>query len=137
MLQPVTREFLREAVAVPEARSFVRDVLDAWGVSERCDDVLTCVSELATNVVRHDETHGRSFHVALSGRDGLLRIEVHDASRRHPVIKSPGADSTTGRGLLLVNELSDGWGVEPQDPRGKVVWTEFKIAAAQGVTRPW
>jgi anti-sigma regulatory factor (Ser/Thr protein kinase) len=139
MLQPVTREFPREAVAVPEARSFVRDVLDAWGVTERFDDVLTCVSELTTNVVRHDETHthGHGFRVALSGRDGLLRIEVHDASRRHPVVKSPGADSTTGRGLLLVNELSDGWGVEPRDPGGKVVWTEFKIAAAQGVTRPW
>ncbi|WP_329133634.1 ATP-binding protein [Streptomyces sp. NBC_01476] len=133
----MTREFPREAVAVPQARSFVREVLDTWGVTERFDDMLTCVSELAANVVRHDETHGHSFHVALSGRDGLLRIEVLDASRRHPVVKSPSADSTTGRGLLLVNELADGWGVEPRDPRGKVVWTEFKIAARQGVTSPW
>lgn len=137
MPQAVTREFPREAVAVPEARSFVRDVLDTWGVTERCDDVLTCVSELTTNVVRHDETHGHSFRVALSGRNGLLRIEVHDASRRHPVVKSPSTDSTTGRGLLLVNELADEWGVEPQDPRGKVVWTEFKITISQGVTSPW
>jgi anti-sigma regulatory factor (Ser/Thr protein kinase) len=134
MPQPVTREFPREAVGVPEARSFVREVLGAWGVTDRFDDMLTCVSELATNVVRHDETHGRSFHVALSGRDGLLRVEVRDASRRHPVVKSPSADSTSGRGLLLVNELADGWGVEPRSPYGKVVWAEFKIAALQDGT---
>jgi anti-sigma regulatory factor (Ser/Thr protein kinase) len=134
MPQPVTREFPREAVGVPEARSFVHEVLGAWGVTDRFDDMLTCVSELATNVVRHDETHGRSFHVALSGRDGLLRVEVRDASRRHPVVKSPSADSTSGRGLLLVNELADGWGVEPRSPYGKVVWAEFKIAALQDGT---
>ena len=137
MPQPVTREFPRGAVAVPAARSFVREVLDAWGVTERYDDVLTCVSELATNVVRHDETHSHSFRVALSGRDGLLRIEVQDASRRHPVVKSPSTDSTTGRGLVLVNELADGWGVEPLAPRGKVVWTEFEIAVPQSVVSPW
>jgi anti-sigma regulatory factor (Ser/Thr protein kinase) len=134
MRQPVTREFPREAVAVPEARSFVREVLGAWGVTDRFDDMLTCVSELATNVVRHDETHGRSFHVALSGRDDLLRVEVRDASRLHPVVKSPSVDSTSGRGLLLVNELADGWGVEPHSPDGKVVWAEFKTAAPKGVT---
>jgi anti-sigma regulatory factor (Ser/Thr protein kinase) len=134
MRQPVTREFPREAVAVSEARFFVREVLGAWGVTDRFDDMLTCVSELATNVVRHDETHGRSFHVALSARDDLLRVEVCDASRRHPVVKAPSADSTSGRGLLLVNELADGWGVEPRSPDGKVVWAEFKIVATQGVT---
>jgi serine/threonine-protein kinase RsbW len=133
---PVTKEFRREAVAVPEARSFVRRTLVEWGVTERCDDMLTCVSEMAANVVRHDETLDRSFVVALYGGDGLLRIEVHDASRRRPHVRPPDTESTTGRGLLLVNELSDGWGVEPRDPRGKIVWTEFKIAPLQDPTSP-
>lgn len=136
MPQPVTREFPRRAVAVPEARSFVREVLGAWGVTNRLNDMLTCISELATNAVRHDETHSHSFHVVLSGRDGLLRVEVRDASRRHPVLKPPSTDSTSGRGLLLVDGLADEWGVEPHSPHGKVVWAEFKIATPQGVTAP-
>jgi anti-sigma regulatory factor (Ser/Thr protein kinase) len=121
-----TLELRREASAVPEARSFVRQTLDAWGTTDRCDDMLTCVSELTANAVRHDETHARSFDITLSDCDGMLRIEVHDASRRRPQVQSPGVDSTTGRGLLLVNELADRWGVEQRDPRGKVVWTEFR-----------
>lgn len=133
---PVTQEFRREAVAVPKARSFVRRTLDEWGVTERCDDMLICVSELTANVIRHDETLDRSFVVALSGSNGLLRIEVYDASRRRPHVQSPSSDSTTGRGLLLVNELADGWGVEPRDPRGKIVWTEFKIATDQDLASP-
>lgn len=136
MPQPVTQEFHREAAAVPEARSFVRRTLDTWGITERSDDMLACVSELTTNVVRHDETLEASFLVTLSGREDLLRIEVHDASRRRPQMRMPDVDSTTGRGLLLVNELADGWGVEPRNPRGKVVWTEFKIAPQQGLTIP-
>src|SRR5262249_41947171 len=112
----VTQEFRREPVAVPQARLFVRRTLDGWGITDRSADRQTCVSELATNVVRHAETHDRSFVVTLSGGDGLLRIEVHDASQRRPRVQSPGGDSTTGRGLLLVNQLADGWGVEPRDP---------------------
>jgi anti-sigma regulatory factor (Ser/Thr protein kinase) len=90
MPEPVTRRFSREAVAVPEARSFVRQVLDDWGITERCDDILTCVSELATNVVRHDETHSPGFLVAVSGGGGLLRIEAYDASLRRPELRRPG-----------------------------------------------
>lgn len=136
MVLPVTRKFRREAAAVPETRLFVRRTLDEWSVTERHDDVLTCVSELAANVIRHDETPDRSFSVALSSGDGLLRIEVRDGSRRRPEMQSPTVDSTTGRGLLLVNELADGWGVEPRDPRGKIVWIEFKIATRQVLASP-
>lgn len=130
---PVTQEFRREPVAVPQARSFVRRTLDEWGITERADDIQTCVSELATNAVRHDDTHGRSFLVTLSGSDGLVRIEVRDASNRRPRLQLPDSGSITGRGLLLVDQLADGWGVEPQHPRGKIVWTEFKITTGQGL----
>ena len=136
MPKPVIREFPREPVAVPAAREFVRQTLTEWGMAERRDDALMCVSELAANVVRHDETPERRFLVALSGGDGLLRVEVHDASRHRPRVQSPGVDSTTGRGLLLVNALADGWGVEPGHPRGKVVWTEFKLGTDESLVRP-
>lgn len=132
----VTREFRREAVAVPAARSFVRRTLDDWGITDRSDDMLTCVSELATNVIRYDETPDHHFLVTLSSADALLRIEVHDGSRRRPRMQSPGVDSTTGRGLLLVHALADGWGVEPRHPRGKITWTEFKITTHHDLASP-
>jgi anti-sigma regulatory factor (Ser/Thr protein kinase) len=129
----VTQEFRREPVAVQKTRSFVRQTLNEWAIPERADDIETCVSELVTNAVRHDETHGRSFLFTLSGSDGLVRIEVHDASRRRPKLPSPDTGSVTGRGLLLVDRLADGWGVEPRDPSGKIVWAEFKITTRRSL----
>jgi serine/threonine-protein kinase RsbW len=93
--------------------------------------VLLCVSELATNAVRHGVPSGGHFLIKVDTLDGRLRIEVHDMSRRGPQVQQPSADDTTGRGLLLIETLADEWGVSPRAPRGKVVWTEFKIETQQ------
>jgi hypothetical protein len=50
-------------------------------------------------------------------------ILVWDASPRSPAPVNPGHDAENGRGLLLVDAISQGWDwYVPQHTSGKVVW---------------
>ncbi|MFJ5276141.1 ATP-binding protein [Streptomyces parvulus] len=123
---PHERFYRRERRSVPAARAFAREALAEWGVRERADDVLLCVSELATNALVHGVPPGRGFLLRLERCGDGVRVEVHDSGEGVPAIpraevREPGEG---GRGLLLVSELADKWGVGERDP-GKVVWFEM------------
>lgn len=125
--------YRRERRSVPAARHFTAQALRAWGVADRQDEVLLCVSELATNALLHGAPPGRGFRLHLTfdqGGGGPLRVEVHDSGGgnvRTPAPLPQGEDEG-GRGLLLVAGLADDWGVGRRDP-GKVVWCEFAVTA--------
>lgn len=118
------RFFRRERRSVPAARRFAYETLAGWGLgeAERSDDVLLCVSELATNALVHGVPPGRCFRVLLRYDGAVLRVEVHDSGSGEPRI--PLEADEDGRGLLLVAALSDKWGVGERE-LGKVVWCEF------------
>ncbi|MFK0217962.1 ATP-binding protein [Streptomyces vinaceus] len=124
MPRSVAQRFPRADGAVPEARSFLGDVLEEWKVTDRSDDAVLCLSELAANAVRHGKQCGFLVEVLLD--DERLRVEVYDAGAGAPRLARPSDDDTAGRGLLIVSSLADGWGVTPHDSCGKTVWTEFK-----------
>ncbi|MFI9819437.1 ATP-binding protein [Streptomyces sp. NPDC052013] len=126
---PRERFFRRERRSVPDARAFARSALEDWGVRRRTDDVLLCVSELATNALLHGVPPGRGFLLRLlaHGDDGAVRVEVHDSGGGVPAVPraaESGGPEEGGRGLLLVEQLADKWGVGERDP-GKIVWCEF------------
>ncbi|MFI8913974.1 ATP-binding protein [Streptomyces sp. NPDC053513] len=126
---PLFREafYRRERRSVPLARDFTRKALADWGLDARADDVLVCVSELATNALLHGVPPGRGYRLHLYlERPGSLRVEVHDSGDGTPAVREPSGES--GRGLLLVGALADRWGVGARDP-GKIVWCEFAEAA--------
>jgi hypothetical protein len=54
-------------------------------------------------------------------------IRVWDASPHMPVRRDAGPDDEAGRGLLLVDALSTGWGAYQQDD-GKVVWVTIGLS---------
>jgi anti-sigma regulatory factor (Ser/Thr protein kinase) len=81
------------------------------------------VSELATNVVLHAQTH---FSLCADVTPSGLRVEVADGTRDPPVVRSPGLEEQGGRGLILVSKLADNWGTEPI-PDGKLVWFELSL----------
>ncbi|MEU3219045.1 ATP-binding protein [Streptomyces sp. NPDC006971] len=118
----------RERRSVPAAREFVRAAVADWGFGARLDDVLLCVSELATNALMHGVPPGRGYVVRLLLREGgaALRVEVHDSGSGEPAVREPGTGPAgeSGRGLLIVAAVADRWGVGERDP-GKVVWCEF------------
>jgi anti-sigma regulatory factor (Ser/Thr protein kinase) len=121
-----TEHFVRTAEQVAVARAFVRDTLTAWGVSTRIDDLVLMASELITNAVLHGRG-GIQVVLALSG--GLVRVEVVDDGQAmaRPRALQPGPDVMTGRGLAIVDALSDAWG-NGRDAHGRTrVWLEVPV----------
>jgi|tagenome__1003787_1003787.scaffolds.fasta_scaffold20518596_2 anti-sigma regulatory factor (Ser/Thr protein kinase) len=87
-------------------------------------DALAVVDELTSNALRHSK---EPYGVRLHRTDGRLRVEVADGSTEKAAPRTPGRDG--GRGLLLVDAYSLGWGQELHED-GKVVWAELDLADA-------
>ncbi|MCX5393312.1 ATP-binding protein [Streptomyces sp. NBC_00094] len=101
-------------------------VLRQWGLGPQiAEHAVLLVSELVGNAVRH--TGARSFALRLHRRRGWIRVEVRDPSRGLPCLMPVGELDTSGRGLFLVDKLSDRWGVDLA-PRGKTTWFEMRVA---------
>jgi anti-sigma regulatory factor (Ser/Thr protein kinase) len=108
--------------AAAEARRRVRDAIRSWQVPVDLDAALLLTSELVTNAVRHEAGHGaQAVVLAIACSRGRLRVDVHDTSRSLPAVAEVPADAETGRGLLLVETLSDEWGFY-RTPAGKAVY---------------
>jgi anti-sigma regulatory factor (Ser/Thr protein kinase) len=113
-----SRSFAGRPASVGAARNFATEiVVDA--PRETLDAIVLMVSELATNCVRFsvgDFTvnieHGHRIHV-----------EVTDGGGGMPTLGSPRPEDPSGRGLLIVQEMSDQWGIASAMPcSGKTVW---------------
>jgi anti-sigma regulatory factor (Ser/Thr protein kinase) len=76
-------------------------------------------SELATNCVRYVRT---TFELMILRTPKEIRIEVTDHGGRTPAILSPGPDDPSGRGLRIVDMLSERWGVKNKSRSGNTVW---------------
>ncbi|UKY52840.1 ATP-binding protein [Streptomyces inhibens] len=123
-----TAFYRRERRSVPLAREFARNALADWDLEHLADDVLLCVSELATNALLHGVPPGRGYRLWLSLEgDGMVRVEVHDSGDGEPRVPVPydEVEGEAGRGLLLVSALADAWGVGERVP-GKAVWCAFR-----------
>jgi anti-sigma regulatory factor (Ser/Thr protein kinase) len=111
------RRFRCQPESVPAARRFVREALH-----DQSRDILEAAelmaTELATNCVQHART---SFELTIDHGRGQIRIEVRDTGPGRPVPRSPTPQERTGRGLRIVEAMSDSWGIDPSS-RGKTVW---------------
>ncbi|MEU8538835.1 ATP-binding protein [Streptomyces sp. NPDC048717] len=100
-------------------------VLREWSLGPQiAEHAVLLVSELVGNAVRH--TGARAFTLRMHRRRGRIRIEVRDPSRGLPCLMPVHELDTSGRGLMLVDKLSDRWGVDLA-PRGKTVWFEMRV----------
>lgn len=107
--------------SVSRARRFVRQVLSACPrQTAEIAELLT--SELATNTVLHGRT---AFDVVVNQDGGALRVAVHDENSRMPVPLMREPWDLHGRGLSMVEQLSDHWGTDQNGP-GKTVWFDLR-----------
>jgi anti-sigma regulatory factor (Ser/Thr protein kinase) len=108
--------------AVSCARLHARQVLIEWGMSAQAHTAELLVSELVTNAVRaSSDLLSPVVRVWLSSDRSTIAIRVWDGSADMPVRQDAEPDSECGRGLLLVDSLSEDWGSYPK-AEGKVVW---------------
>lgn len=114
---------------VSEARDFVCRTLTSWGASDFEWAAITVVSELTTNAVLHA---GTAFSLAMNLTDDRLHLEVSDGCTLGPVLRSYGFDGTTGRGVRLVVQLSETWGINVGETT-KSVWCVLAPGSASGL----
>ncbi|MFF7654460.1 ATP-binding protein [Streptomyces sp. NPDC007983] len=115
------------------ARLLAVHQLTDWGLTPGTgahDATVLVVAELAANAVLHGRVPGRDFALLLryDHETGRLEIEVSDTHDRQPTPKTPTSDDEQGRGLLLVEELADRWGVKERRGPGKTVWAHVLAA---------
>jgi anti-sigma regulatory factor (Ser/Thr protein kinase) len=117
--------------AVPCARLHARQVLWEWGLSGIADTAELLLSELVTNAVQAARVTYLPVNVRLSANRVRVLIEVWDGNTQPPVPRVleedvPALDAEGGRGLFLVETLSERWGWYPtRNPEGKVTWCEL------------
>lgn len=117
--------------AVPCARLHARQLLWEWGLTGQSESAELLVSELMTNAIAASRSLNRVFPVRLWLLTDKARvlILVWDASPRPPALAGDiSKDAESGRGLLLVESISERWDwYFPQDTGGKVVWALLAI----------
>ena len=104
------------------AREFVCLHLLAHHLPHLVEDMRLVVSELATNAVVHAQT---PFLVTLSGRSGTILLEIEDGSTSVLLPRKSGVMDTSGRGLAIVELLSQQWGTRAVPGGCKSVWASF------------
>jgi anti-sigma regulatory factor (Ser/Thr protein kinase) len=121
------------------ARRLTRETLRKWGLSSLADDAELIVGELVANAVTHGarpgggrEPGGENLRLRLRLRlrrgFGEVICAVIDPSDTVPVVKAPGCSEHSGRGLQIVDALSEVWGWSPIPGRGKAVWAVLSVA---------
>ncbi|GHB21973.1 hypothetical protein GCM10010377_09690 [Streptomyces viridiviolaceus] len=119
--------FLAEPEEVSVLRGLMRTRLSAWGLQELSDSAQLCVSELVSNVIAHVGP-GTPANLMVSLRGTRLRIELRDpGARALPTLVDASDDAESGRGMALVDALTERWGVELHGD-SKVTWCELVTA---------
>ncbi|WP_432573183.1 ATP-binding protein [Kineococcus sp. SYSU DK005] len=127
--RPVPFPFLQldlggELSAARRARQELRGCCRHLGVDEdACDVVLLLSSELVTNAVLHGAP---PVHLD-AGFDGArVHLAVSDADPHHPVERAWDPTALGGRGVQLLRDLSEAWGVDVHAD-GKTVWCRVRL----------
>jgi anti-sigma regulatory factor (Ser/Thr protein kinase) len=107
------------------ARRFTRSTLREWGLTALADDAEAIVGEFVANAVSHAARaagSGQPIGLRLLRRTGEVMCAVLDPCDKAPVLRIPDRTEEAGRGLQMVDALSDVWGWSPVTGRGKAVW---------------
>ncbi|WP_030599404.1 SpoIIE family protein phosphatase [Streptomyces fulvoviolaceus] len=119
-----TWEVPADPAMVAEARKWSSAQLAVWGLHEPEFVTELVVSELVTNAIRHAQPPIQLRLIL----DRSLICEVSDASNTAPHLRRARTYDEGGRGLLLVAQLTQGWGTR-QTLTGKTIWAEQALTS--------
>ena len=123
------------------SRNIIKKALGDWGVTQLLDDVQLISDELVANAWRHGTASasrrragpatGGPVWLYLARGGGEVLCAVADVSDEPPVLRQPRWDDEAGRGLHVVDALSDAWDWIALPGRGKVVWSILSSSATR------
>ena len=102
------------------------------GGESHFDTAALALSEIVTNAFVHT---GAAVAVLVSASPDGVRVEVVDSSPRPPVPRRHADQAGTGRGLQIVEQVTEHWGVQ-RSGAGKVVWFEVGRPPRSGELTP-
>ncbi|MGW6412837.1 ATP-binding protein [Streptomyces vinaceus] len=117
----------RDAHRPAQARRITRAWLRLWGASDLTDAACSTLSEIVTNAFVHGR--GETVTVRLTLSDLCLLIEVSGGGPWAPKQCSREPLEESGRGLWIVDSMSDCWGIS----EGGLVWCVIRRTAASGL----
>jgi len=130
---PWQRVSLLELGALPTAvgcgREHARLVLTEWGLGHLIDDAVLIASALLTNALQASQALGNSTPIALRllASDEQLIIEAWDQWVENYDFKRAPGDGEHGRGLAVIDALSNRWGTGRLSDDYKVIWAELLV----------
>ncbi|MFI5618787.1 ATP-binding protein [Streptomyces sp. NPDC051567] len=132
------RHCVVELQALPARIGQIRRIVCAqlrhWQLDQLMDRAALGVTELLSNVHRHAQPD-KTCTVEIELRLGRLTVSVYDSDPRLPERRAADTLATCGRGLALVEAVSEAWGARHRaDGPGKVVW--FSLRAVPVTTTP-
>ncbi|MFJ8667583.1 ATP-binding protein [Streptomyces sp. NPDC093600] len=134
MISEPSRHCTVELQALPSRIGQVRRIVSAhlryWHLDALIDHAALGVTELLTNVHRHAQPD-KMCTVELELLLDRLTVSVRDNDPRIPCV-DPASGlrnpddvdqfATSGRGLAIIEAVSESWGIRPHGETGKVVW---------------
>jgi PAS domain S-box-containing protein len=117
--QVALMEVTDDPAVVADARSWATRRLADWGLAAMSDVTELVVSELVTNAMRHGTP---PIQLRLI-KNAALICEVADSSSTSPHLRRARSLDESGRGLLLVAQLTQRWGTR-HGREGKTIWCE-------------
>ena len=105
------------------ARADLRAALTGRLDANALDVVELLTTELVVNAIQHGGSNATVTAEVVRDR---VRVAVADQGPGAPVRRAPSTKSESGRGLMLVETLATGWGVDITEG-GKTVWFEAAI----------
>ncbi|HET6855650.1 MAG TPA: ATP-binding protein [Streptomyces sp.] len=125
MISQSSKHCTVELQALPSRIGQVRRIISAqlryWHLDPLIDPAALGVTELLTNVHRHAEPD-KMCVVEIEQLLEHLTVSVHDHDPRLPTVGAAAEFDTCGRGLALIEAVSESWGVRPKGDAGKIVW---------------
>ncbi|GHE44716.1 hypothetical protein GCM10017673_53550 [Streptosporangium violaceochromogenes] len=132
-LQMAVRSLAHDPCPARTARDFTAAALRSWRLESLIDDTDVVVSELVTNAVRHgvggagDPRRPQDVRVVICHTERWVLCVVTDPSDQGPCLREPDYEAESGRGMHLVQGVSQMWGWAPLATRGKAVWASFAL----------
>ncbi|MEV0277948.1 ATP-binding protein [Streptomyces sp. NPDC050610] len=140
MISRPSRHCTVELQALPSRIGQVRRIVSAqlryWHLDPLIDPAALGVTELLTNVHRHAEPD-KQCTVEIILLIDRLTVSVQDHDPRLPSLTGADECSTHGRGLALIDAVSESWGIRTrEDGEGKAVWFTLPVPPTAAVAPP-